>query len=150
MKPSKLVHHLNTAWTPTWKKTMVGIFWENWRASIIKKTAAVLISNLNEKGLLACYLVAFHAAKVAKPCTIAKNLILPAALDIVDITPGKQEIEKLESIPLSDNTIQHTISNITTDVRDQVRKNKESAFASLVLRIYGYCGLCAVCSSCAF
>lgn len=44
---------------------------------------------------------------------------------------GKQ-VEKLKSIPLSDNTIQRRISDMATDVRDQViEKIKESTFVSL-------------------
>nr|XP_022909864.1 protein FAM200A-like [Onthophagus taurus] len=90
------------------------------------------MSNLNEKALLASYRVAFRVAKAGKPHSIAENLILPAALDIAEVMFGKQEVEKLKSIPLSDNTIQRTISNMATDVRDQViEKIKKSSFVSL-------------------
>ncbi|KAK5648664.1 hypothetical protein RI129_003556 [Pyrocoelia pectoralis] len=90
------------------------------------------MSNLNEKALLASYRVAFHVAKAGKPHTIAENLILPAALDIAEIMFGKQEVQKLKSIPLPDNTIQRRISDMAADVRDQVvAKIKESTFVSL-------------------
>ncbi|XP_071053350.1 zinc finger BED domain-containing protein 5-like [Onthophagus taurus] len=90
------------------------------------------MSNLNEKALLASYRVAFRVAEAGKPHSIAENLILPAALDIAKIMFGKQEVEKLKSIPLSDNTIQRRISNMATDVRDQViEKIKKSSFMSL-------------------
>ncbi|KAK4879275.1 hypothetical protein RN001_007421 [Aquatica leii] len=58
------------------------------------------MSNLNESALLASYRVAFRVAKAGKPHTIAENLILPAVLDIAEIMFGKQEIEKLKSVPL--------------------------------------------------
>nr|XP_022909920.1 zinc finger BED domain-containing protein 5-like [Onthophagus taurus] len=90
------------------------------------------MSNLNEKALLAIYRVAFRVAKAGKPHSIAENLILPAALDIAEIMFGKQEVEKLKSIPISNNTIQRRISNMATDVRDQViEKIKKSSFVSL-------------------
>ncbi|KAK4886170.1 hypothetical protein RN001_002441 [Aquatica leii] len=73
------------------------------------------MSNLNESALLASYRVAFRVAKAGKPHTIAENLILPAALDIAVIMFGKQEIEKLKSVPLSDNTIQRRISDMAID-----------------------------------
>lgn len=97
-----------------------------------QRTAVVQMSNLNEKALLASYRVAFRVAKAGKPHTIAENLILPVELDIAEIMFGKQEVEKLKSIPLSVNTIQRRISDMVTDVRDQVIGNiKESTFVSL-------------------
>lgn len=131
MKPSKLVRHLNTK-HPNEKNKPVEFFERKLKALEHQKTAIGQMSNLNEKALLASYRVAFRVAKAGKPHTIAENLILPAALDIAEIMFGKQEIEKLKSIPLSDNTIQRRISNMATDVRDQViEKIKKSSFVSL-------------------
>ncbi|CAH0563098.1 unnamed protein product [Brassicogethes aeneus] len=94
-----------------------------------QKTAVVQMFNVNEKSLLASYCVAFRVAKAEKPHTIAENLILPAALDTAEIMFGKQEVEKLKNIPLSENTIQRRISDMATDVRDQViEKIKESTY----------------------
>lgn len=131
MKPSKLVRHLNTK-HPNEKNKPVEFFERKLKALEHQKTAIGQMSNLNEKALLASYRVAFRVAKAGKPHSIAENLILPAALDIAEIMFGKQEVEKLKSIPLSDNTIQRRISNMATDVRDQViEKIKKSSFVSL-------------------
>lgn len=131
MKPSKLVRHLNTK-HPNEKHKPVEFFERKLKALERQKTAIGQMSNLNEKALLASYRVAFRVAKAGKSHTIAENLILPAALDIAEIMFGKQEVEKLKSIPLSDNTIQRRISNMATDVRDQViEKIKKSSFVSL-------------------
>lgn len=90
------------------------------------------MSNLNEKVLLVSYRVAYRVAKAGKPQTIAENSILPAALDITEIMFGKQEVEKLKNMSISDNTIQRRISDMATDVRDQVKeKNKGKTFVSL-------------------
>ncbi|XP_018563674.1 SCAN domain-containing protein 3-like [Anoplophora glabripennis] len=90
------------------------------------------MSNQTEKALLASYRVAFRVAKTGKPHTITENLILPAALDMAEIIFGKQAVEKLKTIPLSDNTIQRRISDMVTDVLDQViEKMKEKKFISL-------------------
>jgi len=125
-----LVRHLNTK-HPNEKNKPVEFFERKLKALEHQKTAIVQMSNLNEKALLASYQVAFRVAKAGKPHTIAENLILPAALDIAEIMFGKQEVEKLKSIPLSDNTIQRRISNMATDVRDQViEKIKKSSFVS--------------------
>lgn len=131
MKPSKLVRHLNTK-HPNEKNKPVEFFERKLKALEHQKTAIGQMSNLNEKALLASYRVAFRVAKAGKSHSIAENLILPAALDIAEIMFGKQEVEKLKSIPLSDNTIQRRISNMASDVRDQViEKIKKSSFVSL-------------------
>lgn len=131
MKPSKLVRHLNTK-HPNEKNKPVEFFERKLKALEHQKTAIGQMPNLNEKVLLASYRIAFRVAKAGKPHSIAENLILPAALDIAEIMFGKEEVKKLKSIPLSDNTIQRRISNMATDVRDQViEKVKKSSFISL-------------------
>lgn len=131
MKPSKLVRHLNTK-HPNEKDKPLEFFERKLKVLQHQKSAVLQMSNINEKALLASYRVAFRVAKAGKPHTIAENLILPAALDIAQIMFGKQEVEKLKSIPLSDNTIQRRISDMATDVRDQViEKIQESTFVSL-------------------
>lgn len=131
MKPSTLTRHLNTK-HPNEKNKPVEFFERKLQALQHQKTGIVQMSNLNEKALLGSYRVAFRVAKAEKPHIIAENLFLPAALDIAEIMFGKQEVEKLKSIPLSDNTIQRRISDMATDVRNQViEKIKESTFVSL-------------------
>ncbi|XP_047028008.1 protein FAM200A-like [Helicoverpa zea] len=77
-------------------------------------------SSVNESALLASYKVAYRVAKAGKPHTITENLILPAALDMVDITVSKQEANKLKNIPLSDNTITRRINDMAKDIQEQV------------------------------
>lgn len=82
--------------------------------------------------MLASYRVAFRVAKAGKPHRDAENLILPAALDMVEIMIGKQEANKLKSIPLSDNTIERRINDMAVDIREQlVEKLKESPYFAL-------------------
>ncbi|KAL0822667.1 hypothetical protein ABMA28_004690 [Loxostege sticticalis] len=131
MKPSKLLRHLNTK-HPNEKNKPVNYFERKLKALQHQKSAVVQMSNVNEKALLASYRIALRVAKAGKPHTIAENLILPAALDMAEVMFGKQEVEKLKSIPLSDNTIQRRISDMATDVRDQViEKIRESTFVAL-------------------
>lgn len=84
---------------PNEKNKPVEFFERKLKALEHQKTAVGQMSNLNEK-----------------------------AIDIAEIMFGKQEVEKLKSIPLSDNTIQRRINNLATDVRDQDRKNKGKFF----------------------
>lgn len=77
-------------------------------------------SSVNESALLVSYKVAYRVAKAGKPHTIAENLILPAALDMVEIMVSKQEANKLKNIPLSDNTISRRINDMANDIQEQV------------------------------
>ncbi|XP_056645807.1 protein FAM200A-like [Diorhabda sublineata] len=76
-------------------------------------------SSVNESALLS-YKIAYRVAKAGKPHTIAENLVLPAALDMVEIMVNKQEANKLKNIPLSDNTISRRINDMVNDIQEQV------------------------------
>ncbi len=84
-------------------------------------------SSVNESALLASYKVAYRVAKAGKPHTIAENLILPAALDMVEIMVSKQEANKLKNIPLSDNTISRRINDMAKDIQEQVVKKLKNS-----------------------
>ena len=70
--------------------------------------------------LRASYLVSMRIAKEKKPHTIAEKLILPCCKDIVNSMFGEESAKKLNVIPLSDNTVQRRISDISDDIKDQV------------------------------
>ncbi|KAL1276349.1 hypothetical protein QQF64_035972, partial [Cirrhinus molitorella] len=52
---------------------------------------------------LASYKVAYRVARCKKPHTIAKELILPSAIDIVSTMIDDPTASKLKAIPLSNN-----------------------------------------------
>jgi len=64
------------------------------------------------KALLSSYKVAWRIAKSKKSHTIAENLILPAAIDMVSIMIGDAAAKQLQIMPLSDNTISRRIQDI--------------------------------------
>ncbi|GFW69208.1 uncharacterized protein TNCV_1819621 [Trichonephila clavipes] len=51
-----------------------------------------------------------------KPHTIAEELILPAAIEIVETMFGENFAKELQSIPLSKDTVSHRIDDIAEDV----------------------------------
>lgn len=53
------------------------------------------ILGVNEKTLLTSYQVACRVAKAGKPHTVAENLILPAAVDMVKILFDTKETDEL-------------------------------------------------------
>jgi hypothetical protein len=66
--------------------------------------------------LLASYKVAYRVAKCKKPHTIAEQLILPAAVDLVNIMIGESAGKLLSKVPLSNNTISRRIQHMAEDL----------------------------------
>ena len=98
MKPNKLQRHLETK-----HKEQVG------------KPKAYFIQ-LKEKlerqktGFKKAVSVTDKALRAKKP--LSENLILPAAIDMVRIMFGENEVQKLKNIPLSDNTVKRRVDAI--------------------------------------
>jgi hypothetical protein len=68
-------------------------------------------------------------AKCKKPHTIAEELILPAALDMVNIMVGESAGKLISKVPLSNNTISRRIHHIAEDLNDQlIEKMKGKEF----------------------
>lgn len=79
--------------------------------------------------MIASYKIAFRIAKCKKPHTIAEELILPAALDMVNIMIDESAGKLLSKVPLSNNTISRRIHHMADDLNDQsIEKLKEKAF----------------------
>jgi hypothetical protein len=70
--------------------------------------------------LLASYNVAHIFAKCKKPHTLAEELILAAAVDMVNIMIGGSTGKLLSKVPLSNNIISRRIQHITEDFNDQL------------------------------
>ncbi|GFW65252.1 SCAN domain-containing protein 3 [Trichonephila clavipes] len=61
-----------------------------------------------------------HIARYKKPHTIAEELILPAAIEIVETMFGDNFAKELQSIPLSNDTVSRRIDDIAEDVEQQL------------------------------
>jgi hypothetical protein len=70
--------------------------------------------------LLAFYKVAHRIAKCKKPHTIAEKLILPAAVDMVNIMLGESAGKLLPKVPSSYNTISRRMQHTAEDLSDQL------------------------------
>ncbi|GFY35708.1 protein FAM200A [Trichonephila clavipes] len=81
----------------------------------LKKTLSV-----NEKALILSYKVSYKIARCKKPHTIAEELILPAAIEIVETMFGDNFAKELQSIPLSNDTVSRRIDDIAEDVEQQL------------------------------
>ena len=70
--------------------------------------------------LKASYLVAKRVAQTKKAFTIAEELLLPAAVDMCRKTIGEAAAKKISTVPLSNNTISRRISEMASDIQNQV------------------------------
>ena len=70
---------------------------------------------------LALYKVAYRVAHCKKPHTIAEELILPCAMDMVSTMLDDKAASKLRAIPLSDNTNARRIYDMSKQLNDKVR-----------------------------
>ncbi|GFW31187.1 SCAN domain-containing protein 3 [Trichonephila clavipes] len=59
-------------------------------------------------------------ARCKKPHTIAEELILPAAIEIVETMFGDNFAKELQSIPLSNDTVSRRIDDISEDVEQKL------------------------------
>ena len=67
----------------------------------------------------ASYEIALLAATNKKPHTIAEKLIMPAAKVLVKHVIGNEAVSKLNSVSVSNNTIQRRITEMSTDIKEQ-------------------------------
>ena len=84
---------------------------------------SVVFSNFLQtpaKAQLASFKVAYRIAKCKKLHTIAEELVLPAALDLVSTIIGESTAQKLKAVPLSNNTISRRIDKISDDTNDHL------------------------------
>ena len=66
----------------------------------------------------ASFRVAYLIAQCKKPHTIGEELIKPAALLMTELMCGKDAKQKMESVPLSNNTVRRRINLISSDILD--------------------------------
>lgn len=95
-----------------------------------QSTSFIKQTSVPTKALLASYKVAFRVAQSKKPHTIAEELILPSAIDMVSTMIGESAANQLKNIPLSNNTISRRIHDISENINEQlISKLKNKNFA---------------------
>ncbi|KAE8298233.1 Zinc finger MYM-type protein 6 [Larimichthys crocea] len=129
MRANKLRRHLETS-HPTHIDKPLDFFQRKLTEYHHQEKRMVKATSSNSKALMASYRVAYRVAQCKKPHTIAEQLILPAAVDMVSIMMDETSAAKLKTIPLSNDTVSRRIRDISTDIEAQlVEKIKENRFA---------------------
>lgn len=88
----------------------------------------------------ASYFVAYKVAEQQKCHTIAKNLIMPCAYEMVSKVCGEDQAKKLSAISLSNNTIRRQVDDMASDILSQVTTEiKESSYSKFSLQFDESC-----------
>ena len=136
LKENKLKRHLHSC-HPNLKEKSVDFFQR--KESALKKQR---LDNTSEnesilsqkKAIAASYTVSYLIGKSKVAYSIGETLIKPAALAMVKAVCGDETSKKLTTIPLSNDTVQRRIVELSNNVKDQiVTKLKESKFFRLQL-----------------
>jgi hypothetical protein len=72
------------------------------------------------KAVGASYKVSLRIAKTGNPHTIGESLLLPAAKDMASSVMGEKVAQQLESIPLSNDTVSRRISDMASNIKEQL------------------------------
>lgn len=118
MKPSKLKRHLETKHA-AFKDKPVDFFQRQLQRLRTSQTCLKSSCSKQEEALRASYLVAHRIAKAKKPHTIAEELILPAATDMVREVLGQSAADRLKTILLSNDTIARRIEDMSVNIKEQ-------------------------------
>ncbi|XP_054996476.1 zinc finger MYM-type protein 6 isoform X1 [Sorex araneus] len=131
MKPANLSHHLKTKHSELENKPLD--FFEQKSLEMECQNSSFKKCLLVEKSLVkASYLIAFQIAASKKPFSIAEELIKPYLVEMCSEVLGSSAGDKMKTIPLSDNTIEHRIDELSADIEDQlIQKVRESKWFAL-------------------
>lgn len=120
MKPAFLKRHLE-AKHPELAEKNIKYFQE---LKIEKEQQSeIMVEYASSAGLNAIkssYVAALRIAKENKPFTTGERLLKPMLMEITEIMLGKAEAKKMESVPLSNDTISRRVNDMSTDIRNQL------------------------------
>jgi hypothetical protein len=131
MKPSLLMRHFETKHGDL-KHKPLEYFQRKLSDLSASKRQIMSYSGVNMKAVEASYKVSLRIAKAGKPHTNGESLLLPVAEDMTSSVLGEKVAKQLELIPLSDDTVSRRISDIASNVKEQlIEKVKDSKYYSI-------------------
>jgi len=106
LKPSYLRRHLNTKHASVSQKPLTFFFakLEELQNSQKQLQSHSCVGS-TKNALRASYLLSYRIARKGLPHTIAEDVCLPAAKEMVECMIGEREAKKLDMIPVSNNTV---------------------------------------------
>ncbi|KAJ8897020.1 hypothetical protein PR048_002366 [Dryococelus australis] len=120
MKPSKLEDHLRKCHPDKTGKDFK--YFQTLKEKLQKRCTVdsmfALTSKRDNDGLRASYNISLLKAKSGKPHTIGEQIILPAIEEVLKTVLHKSAYDILKRIPLSNNTVQRRIDEMSYDVEN--------------------------------
>lgn len=119
MKPYQLIRHLKTN-HGEFKEKPLEYFQ---RLKDEHKSQAKDISNYSKtelNGIKSSFVAAYQIAKEKKPYTTGEELIKPVLVDITRIMFGESAVAKMNTVPLSADTIQRRVAEMSSDIKHQL------------------------------
>ena len=137
LKPSKLKRHLNTKHVESLDKP-IQYFERLLKFSKKQKQFTENFFTVNERYMRASYEASYLIAKSTKPFSVGENLVLPAAVKMSEIVHGKNYVDEIRKMPLSNNTVARRIAESTDDQLQQLitRLKKSQEFAIQLVYVY--------------
>jgi len=118
MKPSKLEDHMRRCHPDKSIRDLK--YFQTLKEKLQRRTTVDSIfasmSKTDDDGLRASYNISLLIAKSGKPHTIGEQLILPAIEEVLKTVLHKPAYDILKRIPLSNNTVQRRIDEMSYDV----------------------------------
>ncbi|GBP51759.1 Protein FAM200B [Eumeta japonica] len=135
MKPSKLEDHLKRCHTDKMGKDLkyFQTLKEKYEKRPTMHSMFASTSQSNDDGLRASYNISLVIEKSGKPHTIEEKLILPAVEEILKTVLHKSPFDVLQRIPLSNNTVQRRIDEMSSDIESVLCNHLQKTHFSVQL-----------------
>lgn len=117
--PSKLERHL-TKNHPDVAKKPIEYFKQLKSQHKSQGKAMASFTQTQLVGIESSFIIAYEIAKAKKAFRLAEQVIQPCVLKVVSALFGESASKKIESVPLSHQTISRRVSEIATDVKQQL------------------------------
>lgn len=119
MKPHQLIRHLKSNHDHVKEKPLE--YFQ--RLKDDHKFQVKDISNYSKSelnGIKSSFVAAYHIAKEKKPYTTGEQLIKPVLVDITRIMFGESAVAKMNTVPLSADTIKRRVTEMSSDIKNQL------------------------------
>ncbi|XP_056647440.1 SCAN domain-containing protein 3-like [Diorhabda sublineata] len=135
MKPSKLEDHLRRCHPDKLDKDLK--YFQTLKENLQKRSTLdkmfTLTSQRNDGGFRASYNISLLIAKSGKPHTIGEQLILPAVEEVIKTVLHKPAFDIIKKIPLSNNSVQRRIDEMSDDIENFLCKYLQTTHFSIQL-----------------
>lgn len=126
MKPAHLLKHLNSVHKVEPDKSLAffTVKKAEWK---LRSKEMVEFSHTEMRAIKSSFVVAYKVAKEKKPFTIAESFFKPTMIEVLKIMLGDSAAEKVDAIPLSNDTISRRIVDMSHDVQKQLCQQLKNA-----------------------